>query len=486
MFVAHPWGAFDGSGHPQEGVLVHGYDYSSAGGGLVDPQRSLHAPASRCQDPRCPDEGDAPGDRETLGRLWNGQASLLPLEGQRLGSLVGRGESMASIKKRNGSHRVRWRDPDGRARSRQCPDRSTAEKLRKDIERCVAEGRRWEPRDVREVPDLGEILKAFLRDYARRNSTNSAMLMARSFDVFLRWLKAREARQHGALRPDLLSKALLTEWYDDLVKGGRHGHARKLSTRKRMVQRLEAAWAWAAEEDEYAEYVPRPRKLDMPSGATDPTVAPTWEEMDQCVGAAHGAVRQLAIVLRFTGLRVQQAMRLRWSDVDMDRGTLTIRGELGKTKQERRGRGIPLSPHLLKELAGWGRREGWLVPSFRTGKSERIARQRDMQRAWIRAGVREAVWRGDSHHSFRNGFVSGLKKLRADDEAVEYLVGHSLGLRGAYTDPEALPLQEAVNLIPPLGRPDEVPLLDRIRGQEEGVREREMCPQRVPLEVVGW
>jgi hypothetical protein len=58
---------------------------------------------------------------------------------------------------------------------------------------------------------------------------------------------------------------------------------------------------------------------------------------------------------------------------------------------------------------------------------------------------------GQPHHCFRNGFVSELKRSRADSDAVEFLVGHSLGLRGVYTDPSALPVQEAIGLVPRLG-----------------------------------
>jgi len=54
------------------------------------------------------------------------------------------------------------------------------------------------------------------------------------------------------------------------------------------------------------------------------------------------------------------------------------------------------------------------------------------------------------HHAYRKGFISELKRAGADPDAVEYLVGHSLGLRGVYTDPDALPLRDAVNRIPPL------------------------------------
>jgi integrase len=114
---------------------------------------------------------------------------------------------------------------------------------------------------------------------------------------------------------------------------------------------------------------------------------------------------------------------------------------------------VPLSSHLVGILAGWEPREGYLIPTNRQACRERMARPRDMGRAWERAGVRKAAWDGRPHHAFRKGFVSELRRAGADGDAVEVLVGHSLGLRGVYTDPDALPLREAVGLIPPLGTP---------------------------------
>ncbi len=68
----------------------------------------------------------------------------------------------------------------------------------------------------------------------------------------------------------------------------------------------------------------------------------------------------------------------------------------------------------------------------------------------------DEVWEGRPHHAFRKGLVSGLKRAGADTDAVEVLVGHSLGLRGVYTDPDAIPLRGAVELIPRL--PGQEPL----------------------------
>jgi site-specific recombinase XerD len=68
-----------------------------------------------------------------------------------------------------------------------------------------------------------------------------------------------------------------------------------------------------------------------------------------------------------------------------------------------------------------------------------------------RTGVRPEISLQRPHHAFRKGFVSGLARLGADRDAVEYLVGHSLALRGIYVDPNALPLRAAVEKIPPVG-----------------------------------
>jgi len=103
-------------------------------------------------------------------------------------------------------------------------------------------------------------------------------------------------------------------------------------------------------------------------------------------------------------------------------------------------------------------RKGFIVPCGRKadGPRAREARARDMMRAWKRAGVREEVWKQRPHHAFRKGVRSGLKRLGADDMAVELLLGHSLGIAGVYTDPDALPMRAAVALIPPMTKLGEV------------------------------
>ncbi|MFH1533196.1 MAG: tyrosine-type recombinase/integrase [Pseudomonadota bacterium] len=359
---------------------------------------------------------------------------------------------MAHIEKRGRLYRVGWRDEDGKSRHRKCPDRTTALRIKLEVERALAEGNEWKPAGPRRSVDLREILEAFLKDAVRIRRPATVKRHAGSLDIFLRWLQKRTGRNRGH-SPELLTKQLLAEFYEDLKAEGLHGRPRRLSTVKKIIEVLQRAWAWAYNEDEYTSLVPPPKVLEMRDDPGIPTVAPTWDEMDACIAECSGWQQCLAIMLRYTGLRVQQVMQLQWNNVDLHRGTLRIRGDLGKTRQERRGRFIPLAGHLMRILEEWGPSTGWLVPCGRRedGPKARVARSRDMVRAWRRAGVREEVWKQRPHHAFRKGFKTGLKRLGADSEAVEYLLGHDLGISGIYTDPEGLPLRAAVEKIPPIG-----------------------------------
>ena len=364
---------------------------------------------------------------------------------------------MAFIEKWKSGYRVRWRDPGGGCRSRTAPNLETARKIKLGVEQAVAQGLGWQSRGTGEAPDLEAVLSDFIKEYARISRPATVRRHACCLEMFRSWLSTTGRGKE----PSVLSKALLAGFYEHLLVTGRHGHARTPGTSQKIVSSVEIFWKWAYGQDDYGDLIPRPRTLPFAREPRTPTIAPTWEEMDRCVAACSGWQKQLAIILRFTGLRVQQAMMLRWADFDLTAATLRIRGELGKTPQERSGRIIPISEHLVKELKAMAplrERKGFIVPCGRKadGPRAREARARDVGRAWKRAGVREEAWKQRPHHAFRKGIRSGLKRLGADDMAVEFLLGHSLGIAGVYCDPEALPMRDAVALIPPLTQMGEV------------------------------
>jgi integrase len=354
---------------------------------------------------------------------------------------------MPSVSKRGDRWLVRWREVvDGNVieRTRSFKSQRLAQSFLREVEHDVALGRPWSPRVARRTPLVGDAMMAFVADRARTLAPYTLMRYSRTLTLFARFLGDDNATL------EVLTKQGLADFFAWLRRPetGLHGNQRAPETASKLVEIVQVFWKWCSDHDAYSEFVGAPRKIELPRAPPALAVAPTWAEMAAAVHACNGWQKHLAVVIYATGLRCNQAMRLEWRDVDLEHRRLVIRPELGKMKTEKRGRIVPIPTWLADELATWGTREGFLIKSERIGQRERIARPRDMDAAWTRAGVRAEAWEGRPHHAFRKGYVSGLKKAGADDEAVEFLVGHSLGLRDVYRDPDALPLVEAVALVP--------------------------------------
>lgn len=357
---------------------------------------------------------------------------------------------MAFIEKRpSGNHQVRWVDPDGRSRARTVPTLRAAKQLQREVEDHVSRGHRWEPRDVRPIPDLRVIAEAYLTHCAPRLRHPTLEKYARDLEVFFRFLQAVGHRRRPTA--DVLSKPTLEQFHQWLRTPGTglHGSQRGPDTARKMVEVVQLMWRWADDSERWPDVIPRPRTLRMRRSRPRRVRAPTWAEMDRCIAASQGCQRRLLVVLRYTGLRVGETMKLRWDDLDMERGELFIDAAINKTGEART---IPVSPHLLDEVAGWERRDGFLVPWEGSGGScDRRPRTREVSKAWTRAGVLEHVWRGSPHHAFRRGFKTEMLAAGATADAVDVLQGHVIrGGRGRYIDVErAFDWNEILALIPP-------------------------------------
>ena len=362
---------------------------------------------------------------------------------------------MASITKRGKKYLIRWRDPDGEQRARAVHRLGPAQKLRREIEDAVDLGRRWEPAESRALPGLAGMMRAFSDDRIRTKRPNTVVGDMAALQQFRQFLATKYPRSRQTA--DMLTRAHLVSFDAGLRDTGR-----STPTANKRTQTIQRMWEWCADSDEYGWATPRPRRIEFPSPAFHPARAPTWAEMDAVADVATGWVRDLVVLLRMTGLRQGQVMGLVWDDFDLDGGWLTVRGELGKTKQERAGRIVPISPHLVEHLAGMGRREGWVVAPH---KRQRKSYPDRMRTLWEQTAAPAAVYKSPNH-AFRKGFVSALKAMRADTEAVEGLVGHAIpGSRGHYLDPTwASGLREVVEMIPPIGASNVV----RLGRAEEG------------------
>lgn len=350
---------------------------------------------------------------------------------------------MASITKlKRGKYVVRWRDPDGRQRKRKCEDRATAEALRRDVASAVARGYRWTPPEAVALPELRVVIAHFMEARSRTRAWRTMQGYAASCRAFYTFLQQRYPGR--SLRLDLLTREHVEAFDAHLRNTGRSAR-----TAEQRVSEIGQLWRWAFDSDAFGSVTARPKRIEMAPNPGEPPRAPTWAQMDTAVHAAEGWVAVAFTVMRYTGLRQGQVLGLRWGDFDLDGLELRIRGELGKTRAEKRGRMVPISPHLRDYLAGLGRREGVLVAPHR---KHRVLEARRAQRVWRAAGVPEEVWTGQPCHAFRKGFQSGLLDLGAGYLAVEFLVGHALpGAGASYTTSWALKLREAVDLVPAIG-----------------------------------
>ncbi len=333
---------------------------------------------------------------------------------------------MASIDHPRGSPRVRWTEPDGTPRNRTCKTERAARELLRAVQLAEDTGRKWEPESTPEIPTLRGIAAAWITACHRRLAPRTVTGLGQQADGFLDWYESKYGATAG---PAHLSRLTVEQFWDHVrsPKTGRYVHRRSETTARKHIEAVHLLWAWAYDREEFEPHVPRVRRMELPrKGATTPRNAPTWAEMDSAITASDGWRRCVLIVMRCTGLRVQQVMGLLWDDLNEKRGMLTIRGELGKPNTERTGRVIPVAPVLLAEwrasrLADWDDPD-WIVPC---PHNHRLVRSRDIALIWKRAGVPLASWKGRPDHAFRAGFQTELAAAGVDRAAREYLVGHA-------------------------------------------------------------
>ena len=371
---------------------------------------------------------------------------------------------MAGITKRGDKWLVRWRDPDGSQRGRSFDTAKAAKAHAIEVSEHTAPGVRWEPRDARPAPRLGDVARDWLTDAARNYAPGTLTQHAHRLDLWLRWLQDREGVR-TKLWPSLLTYQMLSAFHAEL--DGFEGKGRTESTRNKYDATVQLLWRWAWEQD-YE--VPRVKSLRLRAPVRALTQAPTWAECDTMIACLEGVntwAHVLAVLCRYAGLRDGQADLIEWRDVDLEACTLTVRGELGKTRAEQQGRRLPISLHLVEFLSGPGRREGFVVPLGE--RTERIVRQRVLRRAWERAGVAPEPWRGQPGHALRKAFISELERAGVGEAAVDYSVRHGQRIRGVYVPPEALGLDKVASAVARIGSGSErvraVSKLDERRRQ---------------------
>jgi Phage integrase family len=342
--------------------------------------------------------------------------------------------------------------------------KAEAEALRGRIQAAHAKDETYLPERDRPTVTLDTLALGFVAA-ARDRPLSSQRVRSSKIDAFLRF--AGKDTVASDLSVSTLRRYAATLPYD----------GRKADTRHRKVQEVEKMWEWGWRNRADYPGVPEPEHITGRYGEIQPPprvvalATPTWGDLDRVIGHLEGWQKRLAIVLRYTGFRVSQGLNLRWSDIHFDEGYIEVRADVPGAKGHST-RALPLHAALAEELAGWGRREGYIFskPDGRPRRGNTPVKP--FRRAWKAAEVPGERWdappegmraHGRPTHAFRAAMRVGLLRRGVEEAAVLYMIGHTQGVTARAYVPEATPLEspwwqrcvEAMVLVPRIGEAEQ-------------------------------
>ena len=371
---------------------------------------------------------------------------------------------MASLSVQNlgpGKYKIRWRElvpgddglpergPDGRlrrrARSLTVRGKTARDEAVARIRRALLDEGEYQLPTAAEEPEMANLEHAALAwlEWKRtRCKPRSVVTYATHIKRFFEMTRQiRSIRAEAMVPGDVLTRDLLIECIRRWQELGRSEAWVYSASRSAMD-----LWRWVSDDPVQYPGVPvPPREAKRVLPRTPLYVAPpapTMAELDAClrhISLDAEESRRVGVLLRFTGLRISQVLALRRDDIALEAMSLTVR--IGKSRQEEaEQRTIPISRHLVAEIARWvaPRAPGsYLFPAWGSHKQhERHAARKNepFHQAWASATksgeARRAVWAPPNRriarpqHAFRAGFQAFMRSQGIGEEVIDALVGH--------------------------------------------------------------
>ncbi len=169
---------------------------------------------------------------------------------------------------------------------------------------------------------------------------------------------------------------------------------------------------------------------DVPSPAEIPKekIVPTSEQVRVLLDSTTDQrLRTFIAGLAFTGLRISELLGARWSDVDLEAGSLKVMGK------GNRPRTVPIAPALKKELIAWQKvqRKERLASAWWDVEGDWMLSS-DCGTRWDTHNARhrfkplsDAVLPGMTPHSLRHATATMLLEEKVPMKVVAELLGHS-------------------------------------------------------------
>ena len=260
---------------------------------------------------------------------------------------------MATIRKRswalpNGSQKTAWlvdyKDQSGRRRARQFRTKKEAESYLDRTRNEVRQGIHTHDRDSITVRVAAGLWIAAAEAERLERSTIKRYRELANLHITPRL---------GDLKLTALTKPLVQDFRLELLQ------TKSRSMVAKVLRALSAILNNAMEIGAINQNVAATVKLGKLKREAEKIVVPDRADLKAMIMAADDKVRPFVLTAITTGLRSSELRGLRWQDIDLATGTITVRqradqwGEIGPPKSEAGKRSIPIPPELVSELKEW-------------------------------------------------------------------------------------------------------------------------------------
>lgn len=140
--------------------------------------------------------------------------------------------------------------------------------------------------------------------------------------------------------------------------------------------------------------------------------------------------RALIVLLYRTGLRISEATNLRLHDIDLERGTIRVRGTKTRTSDRTVGIGKMAAEHLTDWLDVRNRelsipQVGFVFCCISRHERGNAVKPAQIRQKLHRLGVRAQISKRVHPHALRHSFASELADERVDIRVISACLGHS-------------------------------------------------------------
>ncbi len=271
-------------------------------------------------------------------------------------------------------------------------------------------------RDPGTAPPAHETIDDFLKylQVERGVSAHTLDAYRRDLAALAQWMDGQKAADPCGLQPPQLRAFIASEHRD-----------RELSP-KSLQRRLSACrsfYRWLLKHGRIA--------ADPCAGLRAPKAArrlPQVLDADEAVKLvevptdAPLGLRDRALLELFysSGLRLSELCALRWGDLDLDAGMVTVMGKGGKQRK------VPVGSHARKALAEWRRERAAADADFVfPGRGGGAISQRAVQIRIKQLAQRQGLFKHVHPHMLRHSFASHILESSGDLRGVQELLGHA-------------------------------------------------------------